>query len=66
MENYSVICNYYNLTDFELTAIWYYFFNYQIKSKEIEYKAGRFSIDLPKFVKPVSVKFSLLWKHKIY
>ena len=36
------------------------FFNYAPKSKEIEFNAVRFSRDLPKFVKPVSVKFSLL------
>ena len=35
-------------------------FNYQLKSKEIEYNAGRFSKDVPKFVKPLSVKFWLL------
>ena len=30
------------------------------KSKEIEFNAGRFSRDFPKFVKPLSVKFLLL------
>ena len=36
------------------------FFNYQAKLKEIEFNAGRFSRDFPKFVKPLSVKFLLL------
>ena len=30
------------------------------KSKEIEFNAGRFSRDFPKFVKQLSVKFSFL------
>ena len=36
------------------------FFNCQLKSKETEFNAGRFSRDFPKFVKPQSVKFLLL------
>ena len=31
-----------------------------VKFKEIEFNAGIFSRDFPKFVKPLSVKFSLL------
>ena len=36
------------------------FFNYWAKFKEIEFNAGRFSRDFPKFVKELSVKFLLL------
>ena len=36
------------------------FFNYSLKFKEIEFNAGIFSRDAPKFVKPLSVKFSFL------
>ena len=36
------------------------FFNYQPKCKEIEFNAGRFSIDFPKFVKPLLVIFLLI------
>ena len=32
------------------------FFNYYSKSKEIEFNAGSFSRDFPKFVKPLFVK----------
>ena len=32
-------------------------FNYLQKYKEIEFNAGRFSRDFPKFVKSLSVKF---------
>ena len=35
-------------------------FNYQLKSKEIEFNAERFSRDFPKFVKPLLVKFLFL------
>ena len=33
---------------------------FKAKSKEIEFNVGTFSRDFPKFVKPLSVKFSLL------
>ena len=41
------------------------FFNYSKKFKEIEFNAIRFSRDFPKFFKALSVKFLLLFKHKI-
>ena len=39
-------------------------FNYLAKFKQIEFNYRRFSRDFPKFVKPLSVKFLLLLKHK--
>ena len=33
------------------------FFNYPVKSKEIEFNAETFSRDFPKFIKTLSVKF---------
>ena len=41
------------------------FFNYKLKLKEIVFNVGRFSRAFPKFVKPLSVKFLFLYKHKI-
>ena len=43
-----------------------YFFNYQLKFKEIEFKSERFSRNFPNFVKPLSVKSWLLLKDKIW
>ena len=33
---------------------------FYVKFKKIEFSAGRFSRDFPKFVKPISVNFSFL------
>ena len=37
-----------------------YAFNYEQKLKEIEFSAGRCSREVPKFVKPLSVKLLFL------
>ena len=50
----------YKIMLIDVCRISFEFLNYQWKSKEIVFKAWRFSIDFPKFFKPLSVKFQLL------